>query len=69
MAEPLKCLLLQAGMLQSSPEDSISEPNHLGSREVWYLPHGDFRTDNPDGLAMREIGLPYVSLGSQDVSC
>jgi hypothetical protein len=67
MAEPLKCLLQEAGMLDTDEGYRNCQQSAPGTKTVWYFQHGDFRSDNPDGMAMRETELPFVSLGSQDV--
>jgi hypothetical protein len=51
-----------AGMLdpqqRQTQEQVANELYPPGQRVIWYFHHGDFRKDNPDGLAMAEINLP-----------
>ncbi|KAG9511887.1 hypothetical protein KCV07_g9848, partial [Aureobasidium melanogenum] len=58
MEQPLKKLLMMAGMLSTGARSLASHRRHQ-KRAVWYLQHGDSERTNPDSLFMSEIGLQY----------
>jgi hypothetical protein len=58
MGPPLRKLLQAAGMLDAEKEQTPQEPCLSGKRMIWYLQHGEFSPQNPDGLEMAEIDLP-----------
>jgi hypothetical protein len=60
MEKPLRTLLQSAGMLDGKEAEATEKPCTPGKRVIWYFQHGDFRKDNPDGLAMEELELPLI---------
>jgi hypothetical protein len=52
-------------MLDGKEAEATEKPCTPGNRVIWYFQHGDFRPDNPDGLAMVELELLLVPVYGQ----